>query len=84
MDGKSFVCCFLVFNFELYILQRCFRKVATSYVIGTLHSSKGVRGCGQPSGIFGVPEGIGNSLANLLKCVRVYWLPSDKFLRGHW
>ncbi len=29
----KFICCFLVFNFEFYFLQRCFKKVALLYVI---------------------------------------------------
>jgi hypothetical protein len=29
-----FICCFLVFNFEFYFLQRCCKKVVRSYVMG--------------------------------------------------
>jgi hypothetical protein len=62
------ISCFLVFNFELYFLQRDYTKVAPLCAIGaTLLEC--VIGCWQPSGKF-------------VTGVRGYWKSSGKFVLG--
>jgi hypothetical protein len=55
-------------------------------VIGAALLQTTFRGCWAPSGKFFYrgSEGIGSPLAKLVRGVKGYWKPSDKFLRGHW
>jgi hypothetical protein len=72
----------LVFNFELYFLQRCCKKVALLNVIGQPYCNC-VRLLATLFQICsGWSEGVGNPLANYLQGIRGYWQLSDKFLRG--
>ena len=70
LTGFITICCFLVFNFEFYFLQRYCRKVASLCAIGAtlLQCAKG---CWQPSGKF------------FTAGKRVWATPSGKFLTGY-
>ncbi len=79
------ICCFLVFNFKFYFLQRCCTKVVPLYVTGAtlLQICQKLlttlcKICYRGS------EDIDNLLTNLLWGVRGYWQPYNKFFRGYW